>query len=80
MISVPPLGADPVSVTELNQATATVLARVKQGEELAVTERGRVVARLVPAQPHPLAHLVARGALHPPTGLTVFPQLARPGP
>lgn len=69
-----------VTATELSNTTASVLARVKRGEELAVTERGRVVARLVPAQPHPLAHLVARGALHPPTGLTVFPQLARPGP
>ncbi|MGH3977807.1 MAG: prevent-host-death family protein [Pseudonocardiaceae bacterium] len=32
-----------------------------------ITERGTVVARLVPAQPHSLSHLIASGALRPPT-------------
>ncbi|MGH3538880.1 MAG: type II toxin-antitoxin system Phd/YefM family antitoxin, partial [Pseudonocardiaceae bacterium] len=44
-----------VPVRELNQNTAGVLARVKRGEELDITERGAIIARLVPAQPHPLA-------------------------
>lgn len=64
-------------MTELNNTTAAVLARVKRGEHVVVTERGRVVAQLVPAEPHPLAHLVARGTLHPPTALTIFPELPR---
>lgn len=53
---------------ELNQNTAGVLARVKRGEAIDVTERGVVVARLIPAQPHPLAELIASGRLRPPTG------------
>lgn len=52
---------------ELNQDTAGVLARVKQGEEIDVTERGVVIARLVPAQSHPLADLVAAGVVRLPT-------------
>ena len=38
---------------ELNQNTAGVLARVKRGEQIDITERGAVVARLVPAQEIP---------------------------
>lgn len=64
-------------MTELNNSTAAVLARVRRGGQLVVTERGRVVAQLVPAKPHPLAHLVDRGTLHPPTDLTIFPELPR---
>jgi prevent-host-death family protein len=56
-----------VPVRDLNQDTAGVLARVKRGEEIDITERGRVIARLVPAQADPLADLVASGKLRPPT-------------
>lgn len=56
-----------VPVRELNQDTAGVLARVKRGEEIEVTERGLVIARLVPAQAHPLGDLIAAGVLRPPT-------------
>jgi prevent-host-death family protein len=38
----------PVTVTELNQQTTAVLRRVKAGESLPITERGRVVAFLTP--------------------------------
>ena len=55
-----------VPVRELNQDTAGVLARVKAGEEIDVTERGVVIARLIPAQAHPLADLIAAGVLRPP--------------
>lgn len=55
-----------VAVRELNQGTARVLARVKQGEEIDITERGVVVARLVPAQPSPLTRLLSTGKLRPP--------------
>ncbi|HEU4360139.1 MAG TPA: type II toxin-antitoxin system prevent-host-death family antitoxin, partial [Mycobacterium sp.] len=43
-----------VPVRELNQNTAGVLARVKRGEHIEITERGTVIARLVPAQDNPL--------------------------
>lgn len=53
-----------VPVRELNQDTAGVLARVKRGESIDVTERGTVIARLVPAESHPLAELIGSGRLH----------------
>lgn len=56
-----------VPVRELNQNTAGVLARVKRGEQVDITERGAVVAHIIPAQVNPLAELVASGKLHPPT-------------
>lgn len=40
-----------VTVTELNQRTTAVLRRVKSGNSLAVTERGRVIAFLTPPPP-----------------------------
>jgi prevent-host-death family protein len=39
---------EPVTVTELNQQTAVVLHRVKRGQSVLITERGRVVACLAP--------------------------------
>ncbi len=56
-----------VPVRALNQDTSGVLARVKAGEHLTITERGRPVARLVPALPAGLADLVATGRVAPPT-------------
>jgi prevent-host-death family protein len=41
--------ASVVGVRELRQNLSKYLARVKQGEDLEVTERGQVVARLIPA-------------------------------
>jgi prevent-host-death family protein len=54
-------------VRELNQNTAGVLARVKRGEQIDITERGVVVARLVPSQENPLAEMISAGRLHPAT-------------
>jgi prevent-host-death family protein len=42
---------NPVSVTELNQQTTSVLRRVKNGESVPITERGKVVAYLNPPPP-----------------------------
>jgi prevent-host-death family protein len=56
-----------VQVRELNQDTAGVLARVKRGEHVDITERGVVIARIVPAEPSPFSKLIASGALHPAT-------------
>ncbi|MBS2965215.1 hypothetical protein KGA66_19350 [Actinocrinis puniceicyclus] len=44
-------GPEPVTVTELNQQTTAVLRRVKAGESLPITERGQVVAFLMPPPP-----------------------------
>lgn len=63
---------------ELNQNTAGVLARVKSGEEIDVTERGVVIARLVPAQTHPLADLIAARVVHPPTRRDPLPRPTGP--
>lgn len=52
---------------ELNQNTAGVLARVKDGEPIDITERGTVIARIVPAREHPLADLIRSGKLIPAT-------------
>jgi prevent-host-death family protein len=62
-----------VPVRMLNQETAKVLARVKQGEEIEITERGVVVARLVPAQPSPQARLLATGKLRLPRATGPIP-------
>lgn len=41
--------SEAVGIRELRQNLSRYLERVKAGEDLAVTERGTVVARLVPA-------------------------------
>jgi prevent-host-death family protein len=56
-----------VPVRELNQNTAGVLARVKDGEPIDITERGTVIARLIPAQHKPLAEWIGSGKLRPAT-------------
>ena len=50
-----------VTVTELNQQTKAVLDRVRNGERLVITDRGRPVARLVPEEPNRWDQLVASG-------------------
>ena len=54
-----------VPVRELQQNTAGVLARVKLGEHIDITERGAVVARLLPAEENPMAALINTGKLRP---------------
>lgn len=67
-----------VPVRELNQNTAGVLARIKRGESIDITERGAVVARLVPAQENPLAEMISSGKLHPATVSGPAPRLTGP--
>lgn len=55
------------TVTELNQQTRRVLARVAHGEEMDITDRGRVVAKLIAMEPDPLSALIGSGKLHPAT-------------
>lgn len=52
--------AGDVGVRELRQNLSKYLERVKAGEALVVTERGREVARLVPSQAGPYAEATAR--------------------
>ena len=44
-----------------------MLARVKAGEEITLTERGTVIARIVPAATGPLDDLVSAGRVRPAT-------------
>lgn len=67
-----------VPVRELNHDTAGVLARVKGGEPIDITERGTVVARLIPACDHPLAELARTGRLQPATVSGPAPRPAGP--
>lgn len=57
-----------VSVRELNQHTADVLARVEMGERVEITRNGKRVAIIEPAQPDPLSGLIGSGQLHPARG------------
>jgi antitoxin (DNA-binding transcriptional repressor) of toxin-antitoxin stability system len=56
----------------LNQQTASVLARVKNGETVEVTERGQLIARIVPATGGELDDLIAAGRVIPATDHTPF--------
>lgn len=58
-----------VGMRDLGQNVSRVLARVKKGESLVVTEYGRPVARLVPYAPaRTLEELVESGEATPPSG------------
>lgn len=70
-----------VSIRTLNQETSKVLARVKGGEEIAVTERGEVIARILPASAGPLDALISTGRVQPATvrGLAPRPTIVMHG-
>ena len=69
-----------VSVRELNQDTAGVLARVERGETVEVTNRGKPVAQIRPVGTGPLDDLVAAGRAVPATitGPIPIPRLKAP--
>lgn len=52
-----------VGMRELSQRTARVLARVRAGETLEITDRGKTVARIVPAVADRYEQLVAAGII-----------------
>jgi prevent-host-death family protein len=58
-----------IGVRELNQQTSRVIERVKRGEIVEITDRGQLVARLVPVTsiPEPLEQLVGEGRAVAPT-------------
>jgi prevent-host-death family protein len=62
----------------LIQETSKVLARVKRGEEVTITERGEVIARIVPASAGPLDALISTGRVQPATARGPAPRPAVP--
>lgn len=57
-----------VGIKELRDNFRSYLQRVKEGEELLVTERGKRIARITPhGRASKRDELIARGILHPPT-------------
>ncbi len=67
-----------VPVRELNQNTSAVLARVKRGEDIDITERGVVIARLVSAGENPLSDLIGAGSVLPASASGPIPYPAGP--
>ena len=69
-----------IPIRTLNQDTAGVLARVERGGPVEITNRGRVIARIVPVASRPLSDLIASGVVLPPTidGPMPMPTLAGP--
>ncbi|GAA4420885.1 type II toxin-antitoxin system prevent-host-death family antitoxin [Actinokineospora soli] len=52
-----------VGMRELSHHTARVLALVKSGETVEITDRGKTIARIVPAADDRYAQLVAAGLI-----------------
>ncbi|MGH3974532.1 MAG: type II toxin-antitoxin system Phd/YefM family antitoxin [Pseudonocardiaceae bacterium] len=52
-----------VGMRELSQRTAKVMALVRAGQTVDVTDRGKIVARIVPAVDDRYDQLVAAGAI-----------------
>lgn len=65
-----------IGVRELRQNASRYLARVKSGETVEVTQRGQLVALLVPPDPARGARerLIADGRLLPSSGALRLPQ------
>jgi len=61
-----------VPIRELNQQTASVMARVELGETVEITRQGKVIGRIVPPLAGELDDLVAAGRLVPPTSREPF--------
>lgn len=72
------------SVSELKASLSAYLVGVKRGEEVLVTERGRPIARVVPAigaegVADRMTRLVRSGVLRPPSA-KFSPKLLEPSP
>jgi prevent-host-death family protein len=57
-----------VGIRELKQNPSAVLAEVKNGEVVTITERGVPIARIVPAALSPLEEMIASGEVRVPNG------------
>lgn len=71
-----------IGVRELRQHATRHLARVKAGETVEVTERGRLIALLVPPDPDMTARerLIASGQIVPAARPFQLPQPVAPQP
>jgi prevent-host-death family protein len=54
-----------IGLRELRQNASQYIARVARGESIEVTQRGRLVARIVPARPDTWAGMIERGDIIP---------------
>ena len=54
-----------VGMRDLSQRTSKIIALVRAGETVEITDRGKVVARIVPAVADRYAQLVAAGVIRP---------------
>jgi prevent-host-death family protein len=54
-----------IGLRELRQNASRYIARVAQGETVEVTQRGRLVARIVPVVDDPWEDLILRGEVIP---------------
>ena len=54
-----------IGLRELRQHASRYIARVASGETLEVTQRGRLVARIVPARPDTWEDMILRGDIIP---------------
>ncbi len=71
-----------IGVRELRQHASRYLARVRAGETVEVTDRGELVALLVPpaAAANARERLIAAGRLIPGTRPPYIPRRAKPAP
>ena len=69
-----------VGLRELSQRTAKVIGLVRSGETVEVTDRGTVVARIVPAADDRYAQLVTAGIIRPARRPFDVASLPDPGP
>lgn len=69
-----------VGMRELSQRTAKVLALVRAGETVEVTDHGKTIARIVPAADDRYAQLVAAGVIRPARRPFEVAHLPEPAP
>jgi prevent-host-death family protein len=67
-----------VPVRDLNQDTASVLARVERGEVVEITNRGKPIARIIPAEHSELDDLISRGRVVPASSSGPIPRPSGP--
>ncbi|HAN71490.1 MAG TPA: type II toxin-antitoxin system prevent-host-death family antitoxin [Actinobacteria bacterium] len=67
-----------VGVRELQQHASAVVRRASAGEDIGITDRGRLVARLVPVTSNPLEQMIEAGQARPATRTVA--QMAEPLP
>jgi prevent-host-death family protein len=54
-----------IGLRELRQNASQYIARVARGESIEVTQRGRLVARIIPARPDTWEDMIERGDIIP---------------